>query len=476
MGERGRMIATDESSQERFEPVGLPSFARASASAAEQLRAIPANQPVRLHKLTSNLFRAREQVATSLDLSAFSGVYGVDPIAKTALVGGLTTYEDLVAATLPYGLVPLCVPQLRTITLGGAVTGMGIEAASFRNGMPHESVLAMDILVGDGRVLRAGPTGPNEDLFAGFPNSYGSLGYVLRLEIELEPVPRYVALRHVPFGSASRASEAISEIVSSRSWEGEPVDYLDGTAFSANEVYLTLGRYSDEAAGATSDYSGQQIYYRSIQQRSTDVLTVSDFLWRWDTDWFWCSRTFGAQNWFLRRLWPKSRLRSDVYWQISALDRRYGLAARFDRARRRPPREPVVQDVEVPLDRLAEFLDFFHREIGIAPVWICPLQQRAGKASWPLYELDPDTTYVNLGFWSSVELAPDEDPGAGRVNRAIETEVTRLHGRKSLYSTAFYDRDSFYEIYGGGRYQALKDKYDPSGRLTGLFEKCVSGK
>ena len=33
--------------------------------------------------------------------------------------------EALVDATLPHGLIPLVVPQLRTITLGGAVTGLG---------------------------------------------------------------------------------------------------------------------------------------------------------------------------------------------------------------------------------------------------------------------------------------------------------------------------------------------------------------
>jgi FAD/FMN-containing dehydrogenase len=156
---------------------GPPDFHAAARLAGQQLRAIPASEPVRLRKKTSNLFRARTTTTTDLDLSAFNGVYSVDPTSKTAIVGGLTTYEDLVAATLPHGLVPLCVPQLRTITLGGAVTGMGIEAASFRNGMPHESVLAMDILTGDGQVLHAEPGGPNADLFAGFPNSYGSLGY-----------------------------------------------------------------------------------------------------------------------------------------------------------------------------------------------------------------------------------------------------------------------------------------------------------
>ena len=30
-----------------------------------------------------------------------------------------------------------------------------------------------------------------------------------------------------------------------------------------------------------------------------------DYLWRWDTDWFWCSGAFGVQNPTVRRLWPK---------------------------------------------------------------------------------------------------------------------------------------------------------------------------
>ena len=100
----------------------------------------------------------------------------------------MCTYEDLVDATLPHGLMPLVVPQLRTITLGGAVTGLGIESTSFRNGLPHESVLELDVLTGAGEVVTATPRGEHADLFRGFPNSYGSLGYATRLRIELEPV------------------------------------------------------------------------------------------------------------------------------------------------------------------------------------------------------------------------------------------------------------------------------------------------
>ena len=50
------------------------------------------------------------------------------------------------------------------------------------------------------------------------------------------------------------------------------VDGLDGTAFEPGEYYLTLARWSDDADQEPSDYAGQQIYYRSIQQRRDDAM------------------------------------------------------------------------------------------------------------------------------------------------------------------------------------------------------------
>ncbi len=443
-----------------------------------QYGSIPVGAPVRLAKRTSNLFRPRDAVSSpGLDVAAFDGVLHVDPDARTAEVLGMTTYEHLVDATLPHGLMPMCVPQLRTITLGGAVTGLGIESASFRNGTPHESVIEMDILTGAGEILTVSGAAddPHRDLFYGFPNSYGSLGYALRLRIELEPTRPFVLLRHVRFATAEALTEAMTAIAAAREFEGRQVDFLDGTVFSPDEQYLTIGTMVDALpAGMTpSDYTGMGIYYRSIQSRTIDALTIHDYLWRWDTDWFWCSRAFGAQNPTLRRLWPKSRLRSDVYWKLVALDRRYTLSARAARLRGKPAREAVVQDIEVPADRLVEFLDFFHREVGIQPVWVCPLRQRDPAARWPLYEFDPQTLYVNVGFWSTVPLPAGTDPDEGTVNRRIEEVVTGLDGRKSLYSTAFYDRADFREIYGGVEYDRLKTVYDSQGRLRGLYEKVV---
>ena len=442
----------------------------------DSYRAIPPGERVRLAKRTSNLFRARTpSTVPGLDTSGLTGVVSVDPVTGTADVQGMCTYEDLVDATLAHGLTPLVVPQLRTITLGGAVTGLGIESASWRNGLPHESVLEMDVLTGAGEVVTTDPHTRHPDLFRAFPNSYGTLGYATRLRIALERVGGTVSLRHVRFHDVEALVDGLGSVVASAEHEGEPVDYVDGVVFSADEGYLVLGRRSDEP-GPTSDYTGQQVFYRSIrhdgQVPRRDVLTTHGYLWRWDTDWFWCSRAFGAQQPAVRRLWPRRWLRSSVYWKLVALDRRFDVADRLEARRGRPPRERVVQDVELPLATTAEFLRWFLREVPIEPIWVCPLRLRSAEP-WTLYPLRPGETYVNVGFWSTVPAVPGAAPGG--TNRRIEHEVTALGGHKSLYSESFYERDEFDRLYDGSAYAVLKERWDPDGRLPTLYDKAVRG-
>jgi FAD/FMN-containing dehydrogenase len=438
---------------------------RAVDTLRAQLAAQPEGAPIRLAKSTSNLFRFREPPGrAALDVSSFGDVLEVDPEGRTADVGGMTTYERLADATLPHGLMPLVVPQLKTITLGGAVAGLGIESSSFRNGMPHESVQEMEILTGAGEVVLARADNEHRDLFFGFPNSYGTLGYALRLRIELEPVRPAVLIRHVRFTDETTAAKAIAEICASREHDGQAVDFIDGTVFSSGELYLTLGAFGD-ATGDLSDYTGRRIYYRSIRERTADRLSIRDYLWRWDTDWFWVSRALGVQHPIIRRLWPKRYLRSDVYRKLVAMYRRHlaGLS-------RGHPREAVIQDVEIPVDRLADFLEFFHRDIGISPVWLCPVRLRDNR-TWPLYPMDPAVLYVNVGFWATVPLAPGQP--ADTHNRLIERKVVELGGHKSLYSTSYFGEEEFSRLYNGKTYRKLKESYDPTGRLPDLYDKCV---
>lgn len=445
-------------------PVGTPAHEAAVRRLVSSYAEIPHGAPVRLAKKTSNLFRNRARTRTpGLDVSGLAGVVSIDPAQRTADVQGMCTYEHLVDETLPHGLIPLVVPQLKTITLGGAVTGLGIESTSFRSGLPHESVLEMDVFTGAGEVVT---TKPGEPLFEAFPNSYGSLGYATRLRIRLEPIEPLVSLRHIRFDDVALLAKTVERITETREYDDQPVDAMDGTWFSNSEAYLTLARWGGQ--GTPSDYTGQQIYYRSIQQRATDTLTAHDYLWRWDTDWFWCSGAFGVQRPLVRRLWPDRLKRSDVYHRLVGLDHRLQISTRLDKRAGRPEAERVVQDVEVPVERLAEFMDWFADHVGMDNAWLCPV---VAQHDWPTYPLEPGRTYVNVGFWGNVAVGPDA-PNAP-VNRAIEDKVHELGGHKSLYSTAFYDRETFDELYNGAHLGTVKAAFDPEDRLTSLYDKVV---
>jgi FAD/FMN-containing dehydrogenase len=263
--------------------------------------------------------------------------------------------------------------------------------------------------------------------------------------------------------------DAIGQVAADGSLDGHRADFVDGTAFTPNEIYLTVGAFSDVAPWR-SDYTGQQIYYQSIRRDREDFLTIRDYLWRWDTDWFWCSRAFGVQQPLIRKMWPRRYRRSDVYRKLVALDQRHGFTEAMNSRRQLPSREFVTQDVEIPLEHGADFLRFFDAHVGMSPVWICPVRD---EQAWPLYPLKPGEVYVNFGFWGTVPL-----PGGrqdGYYNRLVEDEVAKLDGHKSLYSSAFYPEDEFYRRYNGEAYQALKRAYDGEGRLLSLYEKCVRG-
>jgi FAD/FMN-containing dehydrogenase len=467
-----------DSGQPRAESSGRAAAARrpilaehqaAVARLQQAFAAIPPDRPVRLAKRTSNLFRFGDTAAGTLDAAAFGRVLWVDPGDRTAIVGGMTSYEDLVDATLRYSLIPLVVPQLKTITLGGAVSGLGVESSSLRNGMPHESVLDMEVLTGDGDVVLGTEQNSHADLFRGFPNSYGTLGYALSLTIELERVTPYVHLRHFRFTDPDACFAAVADIARAGGYQGHQADFVDGTVFGLQEMYLTVGAYS-HVAPWLSDYTGPRIYYQSIRGPREDFLTIRDYLWRWDTDWFWCSRAFGVQRPLVRMIWPRRYRRSDVYRRLVAFDHRHGLTAALNARRGGPAREAVIQDVEIPVERCAEFLRAFAGEIGISPVWLCPLRLR-GTRTWPLYPMRAGQVYVNFGFWGTVPLPPGA--GNGHFNRRIEDMVGALGGHKGLYSTSFYSAEEFWARYNGAEYELLKHHYDARGRLAGLYEKCV---
>lgn len=420
---------------------------------------------IRLEKATSNLFRDRKEVpAQRLDVRDFNQVLRVNAARGYVEVEGMTPYARLVSECLKHNVMPAVVPQLKSITVGGAAVGCGIESSSFRYGLVHETVNEMEILLSDGSTVVCSPNNEHSDLFYGFPNSYGTLGYALRLKVMVVPVKKYVKLTHHRY---SDPNVYFAELA--RQCDRSDVDFVDGVVFGPGHMVLTLGQFTDEAP-YTSDYTFENIYYQSLRDRAEDYLTIENYIWRWDTDWFWCSKNLLAQHPLIRRLYGRNRLNSVTYTKIMRWNTRWKLTQHLDRLRG-VHSESVIQDVEVPIENATAFFAFYKDNIRFMPVWICPTRAYNKQAKFNLYRMDPEKLYVNFGFWDVIRRK--EDFPEGYHNRKIERKVLELGGMKSLYSDSYFTPEEFWQVYNKADYEKLKQRYDPHGTLKDIYRKCV---
>lgn len=88
------------------------------------------------------------------------------------------------------------------------------------------------------------------------------------------------------------------------------------------------------------------------------------------------------------------------------------------------PRGPLR--VNIPIAAAPAFLEFLQREIGILPIWICPVHAPDPDAHFTLYPLAAGMLHVNFGFWDVVETRQAHE--VGHFNRLIEKEMLRLGG------------------------------------------------
>ena len=266
--------------------------------------------------------------------------------------------------------MPAVVPQLKTITVGGAAAGVGIEATSFRAGLVHDTMLELEVLLPDGEIVVCTADNEHRDLFFGFPNSYGTLGYALRLQLaDASPSRACVEVRHERCTDAGGVLRAL--------WRRRA---RTRRRTSSTASCSTVGR-SCSTAPASSIARRRPATTRrahllpvAARARTSTTCAPRDYLWRWDTDWFWCSKNVGAQHPLLRRLLRTQAPQLAHLHAADALERALGRHATLGAVAPARTSESVIQDVDIPIERAAEFLAFLLREIGILPIWICPIR------------------------------------------------------------------------------------------------------
>jgi FAD/FMN-containing dehydrogenase len=417
-----------------------------------------------LSKDTSNLFRGSKRDQARLDVRSLNQVIAINPEARTVDVEGVCTYETLVRETLKYGLAPAIVPELKTITVGGAYAGIGVETASFRYGFMHETVLEADILTGEGTIRTCSLT-QNRDLFVGFPNSYGSLGYALRVRLQLFAVKPYVKLERETFLSSEPFVARLRELgVRGRSKVGADIAFIEGTVFAPNRYVVSVGRYCEHAPYVRNIYKVP--FYKTIPALAEDYLTVFDYFFRYDPDWFWCSRYLGMENPLVRALVGHKRMRSSHYYRVAAWSGKHPLVSRIRERFWR--RESLIQDAEMPSEKALSFIEWFDSIIGMKPYLVAPIQQYSSVV-YPLSPITPGKQFMNVGFYAPHKT--NKPPLY--YTKLIDQKILTMRARKMLYSVTTLSEQEFWTMFAHKPYEELKKKYDPNSVFAGLYEKAT---
>jgi len=426
------------------------SYERKAKRVSNQLKQSQ-NQTVALDKTTSNLFRNRESSPRQkLNVRDFTNVININDDEKTVEVEGMTTFEALVDATLEHNFVPTVAPELKSITIGGAISGIGIESSSFKYGFVHETVLEMDVLTGTGEIITCSPE-HHSDLFYAIPNSYGTLGYVLRAKLMLTPSKPYVEITRKKYTDYEKYIEANKQTAIEARAKGT-YDYVDGLIFHKDEMYLMPARFVDETP-FLSDYTYLDIYYKSMH-KERDYLPTKDYIFRYDTDWFWAARSIGLENRLLRRLFGRKRLRSDVYYKILKWEKKHKIFTTIQ-AMLGHRFETFIQDAEVPAHQAAEFIEWFHRNItDHRPLTIGAVIPYSPTAKFTLFPMNPKETYMNIGYYASVPTEKED----GYYNRLFEKKLIQLGAKKMMYSASHYTKEEFWQIFNKEAYDKLKKK------------------
>lgn len=502
-------------------PVSAKGWSRHASDASDVTRAFRAFLASRRADETVSLLRsagghadsnrtmeAAYKTGARVDVSSLCSVIALETRGRETLVHvepGVAQ-DELTRFCLAAGLVPCVVLEFAGITCGGALAGGGIESSSHAAGSFADTVEEVDVLTGDGELLEGVSRTKHPRLFAALRTSYGSIGLVLRIAVRVERARPFVHVRYVHAASVADACAVMERAANSAA----PPEFVDGIALSLTSAVVVLGTAVDapprgvralSLRGARSDkwffWHLTEIAAAAPAQTAAaaappgapiaaeDVITLDDYLFRYDRGAFWMARPglawfFGSAAWAppsaaSPRAGPAWILRVLYAW-LGSTRQLYRLLHKF--GDETIARLFVVQDFVLPSSTAAAaFAADTTAPLNIWPLWLCPVRASPladGDAGFGFPAVRgaasaPAALWVNVGVYGV--------PGGGiagrtpfepvELNVGLERAAVSLGGRKMLYAQTFDDKERFWAQFDRAAYERAREEYGGAGTPAG---------
>jgi cytokinin dehydrogenase len=119
-----------------------------------------------------------------VDTSAMQRIHEIDAVGLTATCDGGVIWRQLVAATVPIGLVPPVLTNNLGVSLAGTNSVAGLGVASYRYGTQADNSVELEVVTGEGEIVTCSRS-QNRDLFDVVRCGFGQFGIITKVKTKL---------------------------------------------------------------------------------------------------------------------------------------------------------------------------------------------------------------------------------------------------------------------------------------------------
>eukprot|EP01128_Nolandella_sp_AFSM9_P011796 TRINITY_DN8714_c0_g1_i1.p1 TRINITY_DN8714_c0_g1~~TRINITY_DN8714_c0_g1_i1.p1 ORF type:complete len:563 (+),score=148.24 TRINITY_DN8714_c0_g1_i1:185-1690(+) len=408
-----------------------------------------------------------------VDLSSFVDVLKVDPVKETITVEPLVDMGQISQVLLPLGWTLAVLPELDDLTVGGLISGFGIESSSFKHGLFQHVCKSFEFVLADGSLITCDKDN-NAELYYNIPWAHGTLGFLLSAEIKIVRCGSHVALDYQPFYSMESFMTGIENAI-----DNEENEFIEALSYSKDKFVLMTGTFTNTPekskiheigayhgpwfykhvekfltptgkwSGPSREYIPLRSYYhrhtRSLFWEMEDILPFGDhWLFRYTLGWL-----LPPKVGFLK-LSTGGDLH-DIYMN-----------------------KHVDQDLLIPLKDLPEFYEYQDGEFDMYPQWLCPMNLPKTPVRGLVNPPKETEMFIDVGIYG-VPTAARPHGGdcfeAVPAHQRLEKVVRKMDGFQALYAYTYQNRSQFEEMFDHKNYNQLREKYGCEGLLPTIYDK-----
>jgi len=404
----------------------------------------------------------------------------IEPLVE---VGQITRY------LLPRGYMLKTTLEIEEATVGGLAMAVGMTTASHKYGLLQETVVEYEVVMGDGKLVKARKDNEHADLWHALPWSHGSLGLLVALTLEICPTKPWVALSYQAVEGHKQICQRIREV----SLAEDPADFVEATLFTKDQGVVMEASFVDAPTSSAMVNNCnwwfkpwfychiRDMYHRGRAQLLDNNAPITEFIPTYQ----YIFRHNRAVFWSLNDQLPESignhwLFRLCLGWLAPPKVTFLKLPA-TPKIRHEMMLQRVYQDIVLPISALEDSVLKADELFDIWPILVYPsriydhgatqgqfrkpIEKVAGKDYGMFYDLGV------YGIPGPVRAGESDKYKPVTCMREMEHFTRNAGGAPFLYADTFMTRDEFGEMFDLSLYERTRQKYGAEEHFPHLYDK-----